>query len=99
MSIGRKHVQDMISSLGTGDHAVLTAGNADFALSSLRHMNFYELKFGPVLGRAAHMDLADPRMKNQAWILSDRHPGHSGMSSWEIRITLDPMVMEYLLES
>ncbi|RAQ51407.1 O-acetyltransferase [Aspergillus flavus] len=98
MSIDRKHVQDMISSLGTGDHAVLTAGNADFALSSLRHMNFYVLKFGPVLGRAAHMDLADPRMKNQAWILSDRHPGHSGMSPWEIRITLDPMVMEYLLE-
>ncbi|PIG83863.1 O-acetyltransferase [Aspergillus arachidicola] len=96
-SMDRKYVRNFISSIGTGNHAMLTAGNADFALSNLRHMGFYELNFGPVIGRPAFTDMPDPRMKNQAWVLPDRHPGHNGRSPWEIRITLDPMVMECLL--
>ncbi|KAE8370724.1 transferase family-domain-containing protein [Aspergillus caelatus] len=97
-SVNRKYVEDVISSIATGDHAMVTASNADFALSSLRHMGFYGLNFGPVLGKITHADLPDPRMKNQAWVLPDRYPGPGGRSSWEIRMTLDPPVMKHLVE-
>ncbi|KAE8168439.1 transferase family-domain-containing protein [Aspergillus tamarii] len=97
-SVNKKYIEDVISSIATGDHAMVTASNADFALSSLRHMGFYGLNFGPVLGKVAHADLPDPRMKNQAWVLPDRHPGHSGRSPWEIRMTLEPLVMKHLVE-
>ncbi|KNG89314.1 O-acetyltransferase [Aspergillus nomiae NRRL 13137] len=97
-SVGKTQVTDVISSIGSRNEEMLSACAADFGISSMRHTGFYKLKFGPVLGRVAHADIPDPRMQNQAWVLPDRYVGHYARSPWEIRIALEPMVMEYLLE-
>lgn len=64
----------------------------DYLQSSLRNFAFYDMDFGPVLGKISDFDIPDGRLSRIAWDLPARYAN----APWELRIGLEPKVMESL---
>lgn len=66
----------------------------DLFVSVVRPLNAYELDFGANLGPVKDFDLPEDRFAGSSWILPA--PGKGGSGAWEVRVTLEPVVMDRL---
>jgi fumigaclavine B O-acetyltransferase len=55
-------------------------------------MAFYDLDFGSSLGQVENIDLPENRISGVGWVMPARFKG----APWEVRIALEPRVMEGL---
>ncbi|KAJ5352398.1 hypothetical protein N7452_001372 [Penicillium brevicompactum] len=64
----------------------------DYGQSSLRKFGLYDMDFGPLMGKISDFDIPDGRLSRIAWDLPARYAN----APWELRIGLEPKVMENL---
>ncbi|CAI7626740.1 unnamed protein product [Penicillium bialowiezense] len=64
----------------------------DYGQSSLRKFGLYNMDFGAALGKISDFDIPDGRLSRIAWDLPARYAN----APWELRIGLEPKVMEEL---
>ncbi|KAE8352395.1 transferase family-domain-containing protein [Aspergillus coremiiformis] len=94
-SIDNNHVHGLISYVNN----LTDWGNAifrptDTIVSNIRHVPFYQLGFGPVLGRVQHYEIPENRTEGVTWLLPARPPSTTDsykdltQAPWEFRWTL-----------
>jgi hypothetical protein len=89
-----KYVRNLISRISTSSDWTVSPRAGDLSLSSIRNLNFYDIDFGPHLGSVRHFDIPENRIAGLSWVLPARFSGSS--APWEIRLPLEPAVMERL---
>ncbi|KAJ5263602.1 hypothetical protein N7478_011207 [Penicillium angulare] len=79
-------------------------GDADIEFTSWRNSKFYDLDFGPVLGKVDDVEVPNNDWNSTAYILpanpnlASKFANSQGIPPWEIRIVLEPGDMEYLCQ-
>lgn len=92
-SLDHEHVQRSISGImGAGDWDPGEGLLGEVIMSSLRKMGFYDLDFGPVLGKICDFDNPDARLNGVVWVL----PARFENCPWEVRVTLGQTAMKLL---
>lgn len=87
-----KYVRRLISQISTSSDWTASPRVGDLCLSSIRNLKFYDLDFGPHMGLVRNFDIPENRLAGVAWALPARFSGSS--APWEIRLSLEPAVME-----
>jgi hypothetical protein len=90
-SATNEHIHEVISKVAASDDWTSPVRPGDVNFSSLRSFKIYEIDFGPCLGKVQDFDLPENRIPGATWVLPSRY-GQS--SPWEVRLTLEPDVME-----
>ncbi|KAJ5984986.1 hypothetical protein N7522_012182 [Penicillium canescens] len=88
------YVRDLLSDFVGREDWTSTPRLGDIFVSTFRPVNFYELDFGTCLGALKDIDIPENRFSGSSWILPAPGKGRSG--AWEVRLTLEPMVMDRL---
>lgn len=91
-SISDHSVRDIISEKNAADDWAAQPTIADLHVSSLRQFDLYALDFGSLLGGVSDFDMPESRFPGLAWVLPSR--GKPQFAPWEVRLTLQPEVME-----
>ncbi|KAJ5352410.1 hypothetical protein N7452_001384 [Penicillium brevicompactum] len=92
--ISDRSVRDIISEKNEADDWASQYTLADIHVSSLRHFPFYALDFGSILGKPCDVDMPENRFPGMVWIMPSR--GNPLFSPWEVRLTLQPELMEII---
>jgi len=88
--ITKQYVQGHISRLCSSDDWTSYGLPGEITLSNVRHIPFYGLDFGVSLGRVENIDVPEHRVPGVGWIMPARFEG----APWEVRIALEPKIME-----
>jgi hypothetical protein len=92
--VTNEYVRDLLSDFVGREDWTSTPRLGDLFVSTMRNANFYELDFGTWLGALKDSDLPENRFAGSSWILPVPGKGRSG--EWEVRLTLEPIVMDRL---
>lgn len=84
--------KDLANVLNKPDWQPTFLEQCDYGQSSLRKFGLYDMDFGSALGKISDFDIPDGRLSRIAWDLPARYAN----APWELRIGLEPKVMEGL---